>query len=362
MDMDVVLVGDAGAGKSALCAEWRALGGGGVRVCELAGTPEDARERAALERAVAGVPVLCVAASTADPAQAARVADVWLPFAAHAIAAAAGAGAAPPTTVVVVLACQTDRAAPALRGDALQAWLDGLLARHPCVEAAAACTAAARESAAAALAVVGQACRAPLTLLADTATGTLRPAFVAALDHCFSCRCHCGDEEGEGDDYDEEALSDEQLTAGTVLAPTDEAGRRQLAALKRKAARRCADAAVDAQGRVTRAGFVALHRVLLEAGRAEYAWQVLRAAGYNRALVLTDAPEERAVVPVSAPRVVVGLRALVLAVRLLVAFLGTAAVGRMLVRRIAATRLRRDQPLRSTRDLLRLLLYDLFPF
>lgn len=362
-EVDVALVGDTGAGKSALCAEWRAAGGCGLRVREFAGTPRDAGAWAALARAVAGVPVLCVAASTADPAQAARVAAVWLPFAAR--VAAESAAPRPPTTVAVVLACQTDRAAPALRGAALQAWLDGLLARHPCVEAAAACTAAARESAAAALAVVAQARAAPLTLLADTATGTLRPAFVAALDHCFDCRCdYNGDEDdhnGEDDGDDGETLSDAQLTAGTVLAPTDDAHRQQLAALKRRAARRCADA-VDARGRVTRAGFVALHRVLLEAGRADYAWQVLRAAGYNRALALVPAA-----VPVAADvPPAVGLRALVLAVRLAVAFVGAAAVGRALVRSIAAVRLRssssRTQPPRSTRHLLRLLLYDLFPF
>ena len=278
-------------------------------------------------------------------------------------------------TAVVVLACQADRAAPALRGAALQAWLDGLLARHPCVEAAAACSATARDSAAAALALVVQARRAPLSLLlscpaedGSATDSTLRPAFVAALNHCFQARLalpKSGDDNNDGNN-DEEALTDEQLTAGTVLEPTDDAHRNQLASLKRKVARRGGVEAIDAHGRITRTGFVALHRVLLEAGRADYAWQVLHAAGYDRTLTRVPAPASAlALCGVSRTT---ALRALALAVRLVVTVVGSAAVGRALVRGIAAVRLRsssssRDQQqLRSTRDLLRLLLYDLFPF
>ena len=281
----VVLVGDAGAGKTSLA---HALAGAAlpdvlprvvaplpapvavraacpVRRCPVLASPESpesavdaAREPAHLtvvdtapetaEAALRGAAVVCVVCNSAAPRAAVldTLAARWLPLA---------AAAAPHAPVLVVFA-QMDRVRDAA---ALTAALDGVLAAHAAVCGGHACATAAPapRGVDALRARAAEEALFPLAPLCDAATGAPTPALRHALARVF-------------------ALLD---TAGTGALGPD-----ALACLGRGSRSSSSSSSVDY------AGFVRLVAQMLRRLRHAPVWRLLRRAGYTRDLTLALPP------------------------------------------------------------------------
>eukprot|EP00189_Rhodosorus_marinus_P009002 CAMPEP_0184755032 /NCGR_PEP_ID=MMETSP0315-20130426/44942_1 /TAXON_ID=101924 /ORGANISM="Rhodosorus marinus, Strain UTEX LB 2760" /LENGTH=627 /DNA_ID=CAMNT_0027234493 /DNA_START=12 /DNA_END=1895 /DNA_ORIENTATION=+ len=117
----------------------------------------------------------------------------------------------------------------------------------------------------------------PTTPLFDVSSHSLRPAAKAALSRVF--RLCDKDKNGELNDKE---LNDFQYTCFNVHLNAEE-----LAGVKNVVRANC-PGGLTANGHLSLAGFIFLHRLFIEKGRIETTWIVLRTFGYSDDLRLSD--------------------------------------------------------------------------
>ena len=237
----------------------------------LVDTSSRAEDRTALAAALATAHavVLCYGADVPRPATLALLREEWLPELRR-------AGRNAP---VVLLGCKFDlRASSCAQGPPLAT---ELLAELPCIEVSLECSAKLLVAVQEAVYAAHRAVLYPLVPLFDAGAQALAPDAVAALRRIFTV---C-DADGDGVLSSGELSAFQEVCFGAPLAAAELDDIRRIVSEQLPGG---AGVASDGTG-LTLSGFLYLHALFIEHGRADTVWTVLRSFGYDGRLRLSSA-------------------------------------------------------------------------